>query len=101
MGPKHRRWKALGTNLPTETVLQEAESKESESRAQEQEWSQVLSRLEKLEVTTATQEMFRRFTSGELVYVVGGSRLEFPGGLPQMSNCYCPPGKAGGPPSLG
>ena len=66
MGPKHRRWNALGTNLPAETVLQEAESKESESRAQGQEWSRVLSRLEKLEVTTATQEMFRRFTSGEL-----------------------------------
>lgn len=47
-------------------LLREIETNESQLRAQQTEWSQVLSRLDGLEVSDTTKAMFQRFVNGEL-----------------------------------
>ena len=57
----------MGRHIPNiEPLLLEIKTKESELRAQETEYARVLSRLEGLEVSDTTKEIFQRFVNGEL-----------------------------------
>ncbi len=47
-------------------LLCEIETNESQLRAQQTEWAQVLSRLDGLEVSDTTKAIFQRFVNGEL-----------------------------------
>lgn len=47
-------------------LVREIETNESQLRAQQTEWAQVLSRLDGLEVSDTTKAIFQRFVNGEL-----------------------------------
>lgn len=57
----------MGRYIPNiQPLLLEIETKESQLRAQENEYALVLSRLEGLEVSAGSRAIFQRFVNGEL-----------------------------------
>ncbi len=55
----------MGRYIPDiQPLLLEIKTKESQLRAQQAEWTRVLSRMEGLEVSDATKAIFQRFVNG-------------------------------------
>lgn len=57
----------MGRHIPNiQPLLLEIKTKESQLREQESEYARILSRLEGLEVSTATKAIFQRYIDGKL-----------------------------------